>query len=314
MRHPCLPSACLPAVVQVPAILMAKTGDDKLVAFEEWAWPCHLEAKFLEKRVMKYDSTQFDFVGATEAILKHSPLSDLHNAPIIAVEETETAPALRRAQVQAQVGGRITKEERKLARSRAWRFDRSTEWRTFMDVYQRFITDWVVPQFGVPLLYQRKPILRCVLPGSVAPTQLHCDADYFHDSNEVNFWVPLTHCSGATSLWSESAPGLGDYADFVAGPGEAVRFYGNRCRHYTIPNNSDRVRVSFDFRVIPQPLFKPPSLLASTLSKHALDPGSSKNGYYALAEPAGDRQEITSASSLGELRRSWRETPRRAPP
>ena len=62
-----------------------------------------------------------------------------------------------------------------------------------MDVYRQFIHSFVVPSLGnVPIFYQRKPILRVVLPGSVAPTQFHCDADYFHDSNEINFWVPLT--------------------------------------------------------------------------------------------------------------------------
>jgi hypothetical protein len=79
---------------------------------------------------------------------------------------------------------------------------------------------------AAPLLYQRKPILRVVMPGSVPPTKRHCDADYYHDANEINFWVPLTRVWGSNTLWSESAPGARDFAPFEARPGEAVRFYG----------------------------------------------------------------------------------------
>ena len=140
------------------------------------------------------------------------------------------------------------------------RFEKTDAYRKFLAVYHRFVAEWVVPQLGQgALLYQRKPILRVVLPGSVPPTALHCDADYWHDANELNFWVPLSPVSGTNSLWSESKPGKGDYAAFEAGPGQAVRFWGNRCRHYTLPNDSECTRVSFDFRVIPERYFTPPS-------------------------------------------------------
>ena len=99
------------------------------------------------------------------------------------------------------------------------------------------------------VLYQKKPILRVVLPGSVPPSELHCDADYFHDANEINFWVrtsylsllasyilpltsyflhpklcddqvPITPVWGSNSLWAESAAGVGDFAPFEALPGQ----------------------------------------------------------------------------------------------
>ena len=54
-----------------------------------------------------------------------------------------------------------------------------------------------------------------------------------------NYWVPLSDVSGSNSLWSETAPFAGDFAPFEAGPGQAVRFYGNRCRHYTTANDPD---------------------------------------------------------------------------
>lgn len=267
-----------------------------------------LAPELLIKRTFEYSLDSFDFVSAASACLGVTgDLGQLHERPIR--PPSATAPALRRAQVQAQVGERVSKMERKLARNRAQQYEKTESFKYFMEVYRRFIFEFVMPQMGdVPLLYQRKPILRVVLPGSVPPTQMHCDADYYHDSNEVNWWVPLSHVSGSNTLWSESAPGQGDYEPFVAHAGQAIRFYGNRCRHYTIANACDgRTRVSFDFRVIPFHLFQPPTETAATLSRHALDPASSKRGYYALACPPGWEDELQ-GGSLGALRRTWRET------
>ena len=297
-----------------PARLATARWHELALQAEEWARPCQLDRTLLEQRTLKYDLQTFDFIGAAQEMLLgdelHASLAELHLEPIR--PPAATAPALRRAQIQAQLGGRVSKTERKAARTHAHRFERSVGWRRFLEVYQRYIAEWVVPQFGgVPLLYQRKPILRVVLPGSVAPTKPHCDTEYFHDANELNFWVPLTAVSGANSLWSESAPGAADYAAFEAGPGEAVRFYGNRCRHYTTANDAHgRTRVSFDFRVIPHHLFRPPSAIASTLSRHELNPGVSKKGYYALADPTGLLM-VADPAAVGEMRRRWRETSER---
>ena len=93
---------------------------------------------------------------------------------------------------------------------------------------------------------------------------------------------------------------------------------GNRCRHYTTGNDSDQTRVSFDFRVIPQRLFVPPSEEIVKLSKHSLNPGNSKRGYYAIAYPGSNEGASALAGSkshhpsqqrsveLGEQRRAWR--------
>ena len=152
-----------------------------------WQGPCLLEPQLLQQRLLDYDPSIYNFVGIAEQIFSTNDLVILHDCEIQPWDKTP--PALRRAQVQARIGARVGKQERKGARRNAWDFDRSEGWREFMEVYQKFITDWVMPQFGdEAILYQRKPILRVVLPGSVAPTQLHCDADYYHDANELNYW------------------------------------------------------------------------------------------------------------------------------
>ena len=277
--------------------------------FDEWQGPCLLEPQLLERRNLAYDAREYDFAGSIRAVLGCENLGDLHNEP--PAPPDVAPPALRRAQIQSRRGAPVTKAERKHARTHAWRHDRTPEWRAFMDLYRKFVHEWVLPQFGDgPLLYQRKPILRVVMPGSVAPTALHCDADYFHSENELNFWVPLVAVDVSNSLYCESAPGAGDYSPFVSsGKGEAVRFYGNRCRHYTTANDAETTRVSFDFRVIPQALFSPPSEIVRQRSKHALDPGSAKRGYYALAYPGGGG-EAAAGVRVGEQRRAWRELER----
>ena len=350
-----------------------------------WQGPCRLEASLLQQRLLDYDRSTYDFVGIAEEIFSSNHLGGLHQAPVRPWDQTP--PALRRGQVQARIGCSVSKQERKGARRNAWDFEKSIAWKKFTRCYQRFILEWVAPQLGDDggaLLYQRKPILRVVLPGSVAPTALHCDAEYYHDPNELNYWVPLSSVSGSNSLWSESAPGAGDYTAFEAEPGQAVRFYvrvtrcalnrlsrsgpvrlaccpacwpcprlagllalpaallpqslfwqltdvagsqpappqGNRCRHYTVGNDSDQTRVSFDFRVIPQRLFVPPSEEIVKLSKHSLNPGNSKRGYYAVAYPSSKsndhgtalrRQQLQihhpsqqRSVELGAQRRAWR--------
>ena len=46
----------------------------------------------------------------------------------------------------------------------------------------------------------------------------HCDADYHHSSNEINFWLPRTACFGSNTLWSESTPGAEDFHPFELVP------------------------------------------------------------------------------------------------
>lgn len=65
-----------------------------------------------------------------------------------------------------------------------------------------------------------------------------------HQPAELNFWVPLNKVFGANTLYTESSPGAGDFAAVELEYGQAVRFWGNRCRHYAVPNTTDTTRVS----------------------------------------------------------------------
>merc|ERR1711874_783156 len=78
----------------------------------------------------------------------------------------------------------------------------------------------------------------------------HCDADYHHPPAEINWWIPLTSVHNSNSLYTESTPGRGDFHPVTMEYGQALRFYGNLCCHYTVPNTTDSCRVSFDMRVL----------------------------------------------------------------
>lgn len=100
------------------------------------------------------------------------------------------------------------------------------------------------------LIFEHCPNLRIHLAGEKSLTSPHTDKDHQHSEAEINFWVPLTSCFGDASLWAESAPGKGNFHPFEVEPGQAVRFYGNQCLHFTRDNKTDSSRVSFDFRAI----------------------------------------------------------------
>ena len=124
--------------------------------------------------------------------------------------------------------------------------------------YLRLLREVVLPAVqsklgcNVGILYQKEPNFRCHLPGTGhLLVKKHCDADYHHSPNEVNFWLPLTPCYSTNTLWSESSPGVGDFHPFQLVPGQIMQFYGNQCVHYTMPNETDATRMSIDFRVIP---------------------------------------------------------------
>mmetsp|Transcript_13067 Transcript_13067/g.15226 ORF Transcript_13067/g.15226 Transcript_13067/m.15226 type:complete len:324 (-) Transcript_13067:191-1162(-) len=100
------------------------------------------------------------------------------------------------------------------------------------------------------LVYQAEPILRCSFPSPHPHSKPHIDADYHHQVEEVNFWMPLTDVYGTNTLYLESKPGLGDFHPLEMRYGDVCKFWGNQCRHYTVANETSDTRVSLDFRAM----------------------------------------------------------------
>lgn len=91
---------------------------------------------------------------------------------------------------------------------------------------------------------------------------------------------------------------LGDFHSFDidGSAGELMRFYGNRCLHYTTENTTDTCRVSFDFRVIPASLFR--LNMPSTISSEV--PCSSSDGD-GTEESQQERKTFLDDESLKKL-------------
>ena len=124
--------------------------------------------------------------------------------------------------------------------------------------YLRFLREVIMPLVPDPqgILYQREPNIRCHYPSTGRQLVLrHCDADYHHQPNEINFWVPCTSSYGTNTLWTESEPGRGDYHPCELSVGQFLQFYGHQCDHFTFPNDTPHTRISIDFRVVPRSHF-----------------------------------------------------------
>ena len=120
----------------------------------------------------------------------------------------------------------------------------------FHDLYRRFVETWVVPLIGEEVVFQAAPNLRFQMPGSKAVNDWHTDQDHGHDPEEINFWVPLTSVTEHNCVWIESMDGT-DPVPMPCEVGEVLIFDGAGRGHGNKVNTSDRTRVSFEFRVIP---------------------------------------------------------------
>lgn len=148
----------------------------------------------------------------------------------------------------------------------------------FHETYRAFVRDFVAPLFGEAVVFQRMPTFRVHLPGNVAVGEFHRDTDYNHSSAAVNLWIPLTPTWGNNSVWIEQD---GEMAAPSLVPGQILLFDGVGLVHGNKLNDTDRTRVSFDIRVVPQSKFVPSG-------KKSVNMGVKMEigGYYELLDDA----------------------------
>ena len=139
----------------------------------------------------------------------------------------------------------------------------------FSHEYNDFICNYIVPYFDENLVYQVIPSIRIAFPKSKS-VNFHNDCWYGHGESIKNIWVPLTNVRETQSLaflsevdnetslsyFHKSEPSLieiqshceklmkfaeCDYGQFL--------LFSTKALHGTVENNSDNVRISFDFRI-----------------------------------------------------------------
>jgi|EP00945_MAST-04E_sp_MAST-4E-sp1_P009025 hypothetical protein len=161
-------------------------------------------------------------------------------------------------------------------------------------ILREFCRDVVSPLLGVgpeedvAIVYQRRPTLRVGMPAKKPMGHPHCDYEYHHQPGEINFWIPLNSVFGSNTLWTETAPGKGDFSPLVLQYGSAIRFWGNQCKHYTVANDSGKTRVSLDFRVIRADRFNPDFVCSRG------KPGQFRIGQYYLSTSLDSKCQPTS--------------------
>lgn len=103
----------------------------------------------------------------------------------------------------------------------------------------------------------------------LAGVKPHHDGEYGHQNGELNFWLPLTDRNlNGVDLWCESSFQKSDYRPLVAQMGEIISFHGTSCRHFVNRNNSDKTRMSMDFRIGVEGFFDPYWQMNGTTDDH----------------------------------------------
>jgi hypothetical protein len=134
-------------------------------------------------------------------------------------------------------------------------------------IYDDFLEKNILPLFGEDIVVQKEPSFRISLPNNTALGKcatdtdseiigMHCDGDYNHPKEEINFMLTITGQEETNSCYIETEPNKGDFFPVKLGKGDFMSFYGNQCRHYNKVNLTGKVRISIDFRVIPYSEYK----------------------------------------------------------
>ena len=183
---------------------------------------------------IQYDTTKFPFQQIVQAMLEVDDLYSLHNLKNYDLFSREK--------------------------------DQSTEWhrlyyskfeQEFYPTYLELVKS-LADQLGyVEIIYQKIPTFRTHLKNNLGVGEWHRDRTYNHGTTEVNFWMPFTDTNEFNTIWMESREGLEDFIPYTVKYGEILIFNGANLMHGNKTNESDRTRVSVDFRLVDPAKFVP---------------------------------------------------------
>lgn len=154
------------------------------------------------------------------------------------------------------------------------KYYKSDKYQEVVALYITFLKENILPLFNEDtLVVQKEPSFRVCLPNNTALGKrndqpdteiigIHCDNDYGHPVEEINFMLSITGQEESNSCYIETVPNKGDFFPLNIPKGSFVSFNGNTCRHYNMKNITGKTRVSFDFRVIPFSHYKESEHLA----------------------------------------------------
>jgi hypothetical protein len=138
----------------------------------------------------------------------------------------------------------------------------------FEHIYFDFIKSQVKPFFPneTNLVVQKTPNIRISFPELTAIGQhkelsdddvigIHCDSDFGHSKEEINFIIPITEMFDTNSIYYEpelnaNVP-CSEYCNLNISPDHFFMGYFNKLKHYNKINKTGKTRISLDFRIIP---------------------------------------------------------------
>lgn len=184
--------------------------------------------------VSEYDRYEYDFIGLISDFFGVEQLNELHHT------------SDKKYQKLFEVGKDSSTDFHTLF------YDKYRKgWGEMQSLYDFFIKTVISKRFKEDFLYQSFPTFRVHLPYNVAVGAFHNDAEFHHPAGEVNYILPLTDSDDTASVWVESKPGKEDFIPMEMRTGQLIEFDGNRLTHGNKPNQTDKTRVSIDFRVLP---------------------------------------------------------------
>lgn len=182
----------------------------------------------------KYDLDKYPFVTVVNDLFKGAPLNDIHTLSSDKYDE------------QFKVGMDSSTVFHTIF------YDKyRSGWPELQHLYEKFVSEYVSPEYEDDFMYQSFPTFRVHLSGNVAVGAFHNDAQFDHPKGEINYIIPLTNSNKTASVWVESEPGKGDFDDIIMQVGELVKFNGNELTHGNKINETNKTRVSMDFRILP---------------------------------------------------------------
>lgn len=197
-------------------------------------------------RVIKYNSTEYNFVSVVSSIFGGIDLSDIQE------EHDELF----------KVGA-----DSKTTYHDVFYNKYRNGWSDMSDLYDKFIYDVVAPLYSEDFLYQSQPTFRVHLKNNIAVGAFHTDSEFNHPDGEINYIIPLTNSKDTASVWVESSPGKNDFSPIILRVGELIEFNGNKLRHGNKVNLTNKVRVSMDFRILPASSYNE-DVVAESITRH----------------------------------------------
>jgi ectoine hydroxylase-related dioxygenase (phytanoyl-CoA dioxygenase family) len=129
-------------------------------------------------------------------------------------------------------------------------------------LYEKFLKEIIKPLYlGENIVYQKIPTFRIHFPNGMSVGMFHKDKDLrdyrWHELiKEDNYYLPFTDSYGSNTIWYETEEDKKDYTPMECKYGEIVKWDGTNLSHGNKINETEHTRVSIDFRVTSESLFK----------------------------------------------------------